>query len=176
MVSKMSVIHPSFKHGKNIRIGHFCVIEEDVKVGDNVVIGNYVLLKPFTFIGDNTFIDSYVLTSGTCRIGNNCKIRYRSVIARNVEIGNDVFFSAGVKTVNLDPMQAEAKKVMWIGDGCFIGDNAIIMDGIRIAPFTIIGAASLVTRDCNTNGVYYGVPAKFMRPVKEGELYALQNS
>ena len=42
MINNRSIInnsiHKSFKHGKNCKIGYFCVIEEDVIIGDNVDI------------------------------------------------------------------------------------------------------------------------------------------
>ena len=53
-------IDPSFKHGENLKIGKYCVIEEDVIVGDDVEIGYFVLLKKGTRIGNNTYVDSYV--------------------------------------------------------------------------------------------------------------------
>jgi len=33
-----NMIHPSFKYGDNLKMGHFNVIEEDVEVGNNVQI------------------------------------------------------------------------------------------------------------------------------------------
>jgi len=96
-----NTIHPSFKHGKNLKMGYNNVIEEGVEVGDDVDIQNFVLLKKGTKIGNNCYIDSYVLSSGDCKIGNNVTLRYQSVIARNVIIEDDVFFTAGVKLIFL---------------------------------------------------------------------------
>lgn len=168
----MNSIHESFKCGKNFKIGHFCVIHEDVEVGDNVEVCNYVLLKKGTRIGNDCYIDSYVLTSGDCVIGNNVKIRYQSIIARNVIIEDDVFITAGVKTVYLDHKRQATPEKLVIGRGSFIGDEVVILGGVKIAPNCIIGAQSLVTRDTLPNGVYFGCPAARKRDVLPGEKFA----
>ena len=166
----MNSIHQSFKHGQGFKIGKFNVIDEGVEVGDNVEICNFVLLKKGTKIGNNCFIDSYVLSSGECEIRNNVSIRYQSIIARNVLIEDGVYITAGVKTIFLDHRRQKTPEKIIIGRGCFLGDNSVIMGGVKIAENCIIGANSLVTRDTTPNGVYYGSPARRMREVKPDEV------
>lgn len=47
-----------------------------------------------------------------------------------------------------------------IGNNVFIGMNATITMGVTINDNVIIGAGSVVTKDCEPNSVYAGVPAK----------------
>lgn len=47
-----------------------------------------------------------------------------------------------------------------IGRGCWIGANVTIMPGVTIGDGCVIGAGSLVTNDCEPNGVYVGIPAR----------------
>jgi len=164
-------IHPSFKYGKNLKIGSFNVIMEDVIVGDNVEICHHVLLKSGTVIGDNCYVDSYVLTSGNCTIGNNVFLRYQTVIARNVIIEDDCFFTAGVKTIFLDHSAQQTAEPLHIKRGCYFGDNAVIMGGITIAENCIIGACAFVNKNTEKNGVYAGIPARRFRDVLENELW-----
>jgi len=160
-----------FKFGRNLKVGSFNTIMRDVEVGNNVDIQNYVLLKPGTRIGNDCYIDSYVLSSGACTIGNNVILRYRTVIARNVIIEDNNFFTAGVKTIFLDHTAQATKKPLLIKEGSFFGDNAIIMGGITIAENCIIGACSFVNKDTEPNGVYAGTPARRLRDVREDELW-----
>lgn len=157
--------------GSNVTIGNYNVFEGNVTIGNNTQICNFVLLKDGTVIGDNCYIDSYTLTSGNCIIGNNCKIRYRSVIARNVIIEDNVFFSAGVKTIYLNQSATPTNDKLIIESGCFLGDNCVVMGGVRIAKNCIIGACALVLKDTEPNGVYVGSPAKRIRDIKEGEIW-----
>lgn len=47
-----------------------------------------------------------------------------------------------------------------IGDGCWIGAGATILPGVSIGSGCIIAAGSVVTKDCQPNGEYVGVPAR----------------
>lgn len=54
-----------------------------------------------------------------------------------------------------------------IGDNVFIGMNTIVCRGVTIGNNVIIGAGSVVTTDCEANGVYAGVPAKRIAEVND---------
>lgn len=47
-----------------------------------------------------------------------------------------------------------------IGNNVFIGMDAHIMKGVQIGDNVIIGAGSIVTKNCDSNSVYAGNPAK----------------
>jgi len=152
-------IHPSFVHGKNLKIGKFNHIHEGVKVGDDVTIRSYVELRKGTIVGDGCYIDSGVKSSGQCTIGDNVTIRYNSIIARNVTIKDDVFISPQVMFINI-PFTKKERRPTIVGKGAKIGTNATINDGVKIGDGVIIGAKSFVNRDCIEPGTYVGIPAR----------------
>jgi UDP-N-acetylglucosamine acyltransferase len=158
----MNEIHESFKHGKNLKMGNFNVIEEDVVVGDNVDIQNFVLLKKGTRIGDNCYVDSYFRSSGDNYIGDGVTLRFGSTIARKVAVGNDVFISPNVMTVYSLPDGSKSSQTL-IGDGAFIGTAVVLGPDIKIVPGCVIGANSFVNKSCLERGVYVGNPAKCIR-------------
>ena len=170
----LSVVNPDFLCGDNLKMGYFNVIGKS-KVGDNVEICNFVLLKDGTKMGNNCYVDSYVLSSGNCSIGDRVVMRYRTVIARNVQIEDDVFFTAGVKTIFLDHKRQATVKPLVIKRGCYFGDNCIIMGGITVAEKCIIGAGAFVNKDTEPSGVYVGTPARKLRDVTEDELGHMRN-
>jgi len=175
LIRHLSIVSPRFHYGKNLKMGYFNVISGYVRVGDNCQICNFVLLKHQTFMGDDCYVDSYVLSSGKCTIGHRVVMRYRTVIARNVYVEDDVFFTAGVKTIYLDHKRSPTKKQLVIRKGCYFGDNCIIMGGITIEENCIIGAGSFVNKPTLPNGVYVGTPARRMRDVEENELDSMRN-
>jgi UDP-2-acetamido-3-amino-2,3-dideoxy-glucuronate N-acetyltransferase len=171
----LSIVHSSFKYGCGLKFGYFNVIGKDVEVGDYCQICNFVLLKDETKLGHGCYIDSYVLSSGSCTIGNCVTLRYQSVIARNVIIKDHVFFTAGVKTIYLTQNRVPSIKPLTIEDGCYFGDNAVVMGAITIARNCIIGACAFVNKDTEPNGVYVGIPAKRLRDVSDIELTYMIN-
>lgn len=156
---EMSKIASDFKHGIKFSIGGFCIIQEKCKVGYNVNIQHFVLLKKGTIIGNHCYIDSYVRSSGQNRIGNNVTIRFGATIGREVTIEDDVFISPNVGTMFKNHLGGQKGGIV-IGKGSFIGTNAIIGAGVKIAPGSVIGAMALVTKDIVQKGTYIGIPAK----------------
>jgi len=159
------------KIGKNVAIGPYTMIWDDVTIEDNSTIGSFCVIKRHTYISSSVFFDDFCISSGKCFIGEGSQIRYQSIIARNVVIGRNVFFCAGVKTAYLDHAGLPSKDVMRIGDEVFVGDNSTILAGKQIAKGVVIGAHSLVTKNLdNVDGVYMGCPAKFVRSLGTSEI------
>ena len=50
-----------------------------------------------------------------------------------------------------------------VGEGCWIGSRATLLPGVTVGDGCVIAAGALVTRDCETNGLYAGVPARRVR-------------
>ena len=157
-----NIIHSSFKHGKNFQIENFNVIHECVKVGKDCIIRSHVDLRPFTKIGDNAYIDSFVASSGLNIMGNNVTIRYGSIIAKNVIIGNDVFIAPKVGFINIAFVDRDNRKTV-IEDYVQIGMGSVIGKGVRIKEGTIIGALSFVRKSITEKGIYVGNPLRKLR-------------
>jgi len=159
-----NLIHKSFIHGENCKIGDYCVIEEGCIIGDNVDIQNHVLLKKNTKIGNDCYVDSYFRSSGDNKIGNNVTLRFGSTIARLVFVGNDVFISPNVMTVYSLPDGTKSAGT-YIGDGAFIGTAAVLAPNIKIQPGAIVGANSFVNKSILEKAIYAGNPAKKIRDI-----------
>ena len=59
------------------------------------------------------------------------------------------------------------QKAVIIGNNVFIGMNAVILPGVTIGDHVIIGAGSIVTKDCPSGGVYAGNPARYIMSIEE---------
>jgi len=120
------------------------------------------------------------------------EIRAGVVIAGpNLILGNGVFVNAGTSLLNqggivLEDNVAIAPEALLItsgheigsarrrqgklirepisvGEGTWIGARAVVMPGVTIGPGCVIAAGALVTRNCEPNGLYVGMPAKRVR-------------
>ena len=154
-------IHETFKHGEDVRIGRFCIIEKDCEVGDCVELMDYVKLMPGTKIGNNCKLDDYVNTSGYCEIGNNVRIKRCSMIGQATRIHDNVRIMSHITTVRMRRPTTE-KKEEWIeiGENAVIGSHSCLMAGIIIGKFSIIGMGSVVVKDTVPFGIYVGNPAR----------------
>ena len=164
-MEKRNYISLNFKHGKNFKIGRFCIIEKDCVVGDNVELGDYIKLMPGTVIGNECKLDDYVNTSGYVRIGNNVRIKRCSMIGQAVDIDDGAWIGSGITTTRLrNPIDPNCKEEwIYIKKGAMIGSKCLLLAGTTIGEGAVVGAGAIVSKDCEPNGVYIGIPAKLVR-------------
>ncbi len=123
--------------GRNVMIGFGTVfIYRDIEIGDNVLIGMYNVVHHCDF-------GSYVLTAEGCRFLSGSK--YHNFERVDVPMA----------------LQGGQIKRIVIGDDCWIGANAVIMEGLGQG--SVIGAGSVVTAPVEPYSIVAGVPAKLIR-------------
>jgi sugar O-acyltransferase (sialic acid O-acetyltransferase NeuD family) len=110
-------------------------------IGDNCFILEDNTIQPFTSIGNNV-----VLWSGN-------HIGHHSVIKDHVLFTSHVVLSGHCVVESF----------------CFLGVNATVKDGVRLAEGTLVAMSASVTADTEPWGVYQGVPAQ-KRKVSSREL------
>ena len=94
-----------------------------------------------------------------------------------LKFGDNVRVTAGVKILTHDYSWSVITGVYGecvggvaptqIGNNIFIGIDSIITAGVTIGDNVIIGAGAVVTKDCQSNSVYAGVPAKKIMSLDE---------
>ena len=163
----MNPISQDFRHGENLSLGHYVVIEPDVRVGSNVKIGHRVTLKSGTIIGDNSIVDDHCITTGACFIGNNVNARTGAIISKSTIIEDYCFIGPGVITNHTKHVThgrkgkvQDTQLLTYIGFGAILGSQASILAGVQIGPQAIIGGGTVVVKDLAEKGVYVGSPAR----------------
>lgn len=137
----------------------------------NFTIGNNVTIRPSTdiyihkktsslTIGSNTEIGNHSTLSAYCdiQIGDGVLTGPHVFIAdhnHNYENPNKPIYTQDVKILP----NAHVK----IGDGTWIGTNAVIVGSVQIGKNCVIGANSVVTKDIPDYSVAVGSPAKVIR-------------
>ena len=89
-------------------------------------------------------------------------------LGADIVIGNKCNIAMNVTFMNSDHDVADSErragmyhpKPIIVGDGCWIGANSLIMPGVTIGNGVVIAAGSVVTKDCESDCLYGGVPAK----------------
>ena len=104
-------------------------------------------------------------------INKGCKFYVGKDNDAHIVIGNGVYIAADTILNAIgheigDSSQRPGKqfsKSIIVGDGTWIGCGSIILGGVSIGPGCVIAAGSVVTKDCEENCLYAGVPAKIKR-------------
>jgi acetyltransferase-like isoleucine patch superfamily enzyme len=136
------------------------------RLGDNVrvregtwMLATGVLTDPGEglSIGDNVYIGPYCVlgAGGGLSIGSDVTIgAHVDILAEDHEFGD------ASRPIN---RQGVTRKGIAIGDDCWIGNRATILDGVKVGRGCAIGAAAVVTRDLPEFSVAVGSPARVIR-------------
>jgi len=152
------------KIGKNVKIGHFCIIEDDVEIGANSSIGPGTVIGRGVRLGENCRLHAQVTLYHAVRIGSRVNIHSHAVIGADgfgfafdgersikiqqlgaVRIGDDVDVGAGT-TIDRgaieDTIVEDGVKIdnqVQIGHNCHIGAHSVICGCTAIAGSAKIG-------------------------------------
>lgn len=100
-------------------------------------------------VGRNVFIGKYCIVDDS--------------FPELITIEDEANISFGVTIVSHDASKDEVAPVL-IKRGAFLGARAVILPGVTIGEKSVVGAASVVTRDVSPHTIVAGVPAKAIKP------------
>lgn len=136
-------LHRGITIGNDVYISQNCCF--DTPPGITLSIGDFVSFNIGVFIGGNNAI----------AIGNNVLVgEYTSI--RDSTHG----MALCDVPINRQPMHSAP---VHIADNVWIGRGVCILPGVNIAEGAVIGANAVVTHDAQANGIYAGIPARFLR-------------
>jgi UDP-2-acetamido-3-amino-2,3-dideoxy-glucuronate N-acetyltransferase len=153
-------IHPTAEVSSDAYIGAGTRIWRQAHVREHAQIGETCN------IGKGVYIDAYV------HIGSNVKIQNHVSLFEGVTLEDGVFVGPHVCFTNdLLPRAITPDGKLKIADdwvitptlvkyGASIGAGAIIVCGITIGEFALVGAGSVVTRDVSPHALVFGNPAR----------------
>lgn len=155
-------IHPTAEVAADAEIGQGTSIWHHVHVRERAVIGRHCVL------GKGVFVDFEV------RLGDNCKLQNGVYVYHPAEIAAGVFLGPGViitndrypRAVNPDgsPKAADDWQAtpVRIDEGASIGAGSVIVAGVHIGCWAMIGAGAVVTKDVPDYGLALGSPARLV--------------
>jgi acetyltransferase-like isoleucine patch superfamily enzyme len=153
-------VHPSAEVsaeaivGEGTRVWHQAQVRQGARIGSECIIGKGV------------YIDFDVV------IGNRCKLQNGVFVYHGATIEDGVFLGPGVMLLNdKNPRAINSDGTFksdadWqvspthIGYGAGMGGGAVILPGVSIGRWAIIGSGAVVTRNIPDYGLAYGNPAR----------------
>ncbi len=136
-----------------------------------ITLGYDVTIRPSTCVFTNN-ADSRISFGNGTEIGNHSTISsiHEVVFEDNVLTGPHVFVAdhnhdyrdINIPVCKQGVMALEDSKVV-IGEGSWLGTNAVVVGNVRIGKHCVIGANSVVNKDIPDYSVAAGIPAKVIK-------------
>lgn len=115
------------------------------------IIAPQSYIDPTVSLGVNIFIYPGVIIDKGVRLHDGCLLNLGTIVSHDSEIGESTFLAPNVSIAGFSK----------IGNTSFLGIGTTVIDNIEICNKVKIGASSVVTRNINQTGTYYGIPAIF---------------
>lgn len=156
----------------SVSIHETAIIEDDVSFGEGTKVWHFTQIRRGATLGSNCIIGGRVFIDLDVKIGSQVKIQNNSLIYHGVEIKDGVFIGPNViftndkipRAINHDGSLKDTSD--WkvgntiVGEGASIGAGSVILPGLNIGKFALIGSGSVVTKKVGSYELWYGNPAK----------------
>jgi acetyltransferase-like isoleucine patch superfamily enzyme len=147
-------VSPEATIGEATRVWHQVHIRERAKIGRECIIGK------------GAYIDFDVVIGNCCKIQNGVFVYHGATLEDGVMLGPGAMLlnDKNPRAINLDGTLKSASD--WqvspthVGYGAGVGGGAIILPGVTIGKWAIVGSGAVVTRDVPDYGLVYGNPAR----------------
>ena len=136
------------------------------KIIGQKVDDEFRIFPPFhTDFGKNIHLGKNVFINSDCKFQDQGGV----YIGDDVLIGHNVVFATLNHDEDPDSRGNLIAAPIKIGNKVWIGSNATILSGVNVGDGAIIAAGAVVTKDVKEKSIVAGVPAKFIRMIKEKE-------
>lgn len=155
------------KFGEDVRISKQSILTRPklLTVGTHVAIDPFVYISPKTEIGNYVHIAPFVGIAGTSQ--SKCKIGDYTTIAQGCKLIVSTEDYTGASAL-MGPTIPLKHRSITHGETILerfvaLAVNVTVFPNITIHEGAVVGACSLVTHDLDSWGIYYGVPARYVK-------------
>jgi UDP-3-O-[3-hydroxymyristoyl] glucosamine N-acyltransferase len=176
-VSPTAVIGNGVTIGRGTVVGHFVVIDDGVTIGADCVIKSGAVIgeKGFGFERDENGIPVMLPQLGSVVIGDRVEIGSLNTVCRgalgDTVIGDDVKLDDHVHIAHncrlgrgvMVAACAELSGGVELGDFCWIGPNASVLQQLHVGQGALVGIGAVVLREAAPGATVAGNPARVLR-------------
>jgi acetyltransferase-like isoleucine patch superfamily enzyme len=154
LIHASALVAPSAHIGARTRVWHIAQIRDHAVIGDDCILGK------------NVFIDEKVRIGDCVKMQNNVSLYNGVTIEDGVFIGPHVCFTNDKLPRAVTPDGRLKSSDDWemgrtlVRKGAALGAGSVIVAGITIGRWAMVGAGAVVTRDVPDYGLAAGNPAR----------------
>ncbi len=142
-------------------------VDEGARIGDGTKIWHFSHLMAGCQLGAACNLGQNVFVADGVVLGRNCKVQNNVSLYRGVACGNNVFIGPSAVFTNVKNPRAEVNRrgnyeATRLEDGVTVGANTVIVCGVTIGAYAMIGAGSVVTKDVPPYTLVVGNPARHL--------------
>ena len=153
-ISETADVDVDVSIGSGTRVWHLAQIREKAVIGSDCIIGRGVYIGPEVKIGNNVKIQNHALIYDPAEIDDGAFIGPAAVLT------NDIYPRSVDPTGELKNSQGWESSGVRVRMGASIGARAVVLAGIEIGAWSLVGAGSVVIRDVPDHALVVGNPAK----------------
>ena len=147
-------------------------VSPGASVGDGARIWRQVHVRENAVVGAGSNVGAGVYVGEGVRMGRNCKIQNSALLYEGVTLEDGVFVGPQVCFTNdmlpraVNPDLSLKSTEDWhlgltlVREGAAVGAQSVVVTGVTIGRWALIGAGSLVSRDVPDHALVYGQPAR----------------
>lgn len=159
---------------QNVYIHPTADVAPDAEIGAGTRIWNRAQIRERAHIGCDCILGKDVYVDFDVTIGDRCKLQNGVYVYHPATVGDGVFLGPGVIATNdkrpraVNPDRSLKSDSDWIaspvriGEGASIGAGSILLPGVEIGRWALVGSGSVVTKDIPHFGLARGVPARLV--------------
>ena len=149
-------ISPEATIGEGTSIWHHCRVREGAHLGEQCILGK------------NVYVDFDVRIGSRVKIQNNCSVYHGATLEDGVFLGPHVVLTNDLYPRAINPDGTLEGNDDWevgpirIAYGASVGARAVILPGVTVGRFALVGAGAVVIQDVPAHGIVVGCPARLI--------------
>jgi acetyltransferase-like isoleucine patch superfamily enzyme len=146
------------------RIHPQALVDEGAQIGARTRVWAFAHVLPGAIVGADCNVCDHTFVEGGARVGDRVTLKCGVYLWDGVTAEDDVFIGpAAVFTNDRRPRSKQypaAFPATLLCRGASVGGGAVILPGLRLGAWSMIGAGAVVTRDVADHALVVGNPAR----------------